>query len=61
MEQAFRQKILPTQWFWCILNNLDKFNSKPELILELVKKFKKITPNIVWGNLKILIFMPLKC
>ena len=26
MEQAFREKIMPTQWFWCILNNLDKFD-----------------------------------
>ena len=42
MEQAFREKIMPTQWFWCILNNLDKFDNKPKLMLDLIDKFKRV-------------------
>ena len=26
MDQAFRERIMPSQWVWCIVNNLDKFN-----------------------------------
>ena len=55
MEQAFREKIMPTQWFWCILNNLDKFNSKPELMLDLIEKFKKIEDHRVLSTLRIII------
>lgn len=52
MEQAFREKIMPTQWFWCILNNLDKFDSKPKLMLDLIDKFKKIEDHRVLSTLR---------
>ena len=52
MEQAFRDKIMPTQWFWCLLNNLDKFNNKPKLILDLIDKFKKIEDHKVLSTLR---------
>ena len=52
MEQAFRDKIMPTQWFWCILNNLDKFDSKPKLMLDLIDKFKKIEDHKVLSTLR---------
>ena len=44
---------MPTQWFWCILNNLDKFDSKPELMLELIEKFKKIEDHRVLSTLRV--------
>ena len=55
MEQAFREKIMPTQWFWCILNNLDKFNAKPDLMLDLIQKFKKIEDHRVLSTLRVII------
>ena len=55
MEQAFREKIMPTQWFWCILNNLDKFDSRPELMLDLIAKFKKIEDHRVLSTLRVII------
>lgn len=55
MEQEFRDKIMPTQWFWCILNNLDKFNDKPDLILDLIGKFKKIEDHRILSTLKVII------
>lgn len=55
MEQAFREKIMPTQWFWCILNNLDKFNNRPELMLELIAKFKRIEDHRVLSTLRVII------
>ena len=55
MEQSFRDKIMPTQWFWCILNNLDKFDSKPELMLDLIAKFKRIEDHRVLSTLRVII------
>lgn len=55
MEQAFREKIMPTQWFWCILNNLDKFDGKPELMLDLIAKFKRIEDHRVLSTLRVII------
>lgn len=55
MEQAFREKIMPTQWFWCIINNLNKFDSRPELMLDLIEKFKKIEDHRVLSTLRIII------
>lgn len=55
MEQSFREKIMPTQWFWCILNNLDKFDKRPELMLELIAKFKKIEDHRVLSTLRVII------
>ncbi len=46
---------MPTQWFWCILNNLDKFESKPELILELISKFKKVKDHRVLSTLRVIL------
>ena len=42
MDQAFRERIMPSQWVWCIVNNLDKFNDKPDLILNIISKVKRI-------------------
>lgn len=42
MDQAFAEKIMPSRWFWCLVNNLDKFNDKPEYITNLIEKFKRI-------------------
>lgn len=42
MEQIFRDKIMPVQWIWCIINNIQKFDDKPEFILSLIEKLKKI-------------------
>jgi hypothetical protein len=52
MEQAFREKIMPTQWFWCILNNLDKFDNKPKLMLDLIDKFKRVEDHRVLSTLR---------
>lgn len=52
MEQAFRERIMPSQWIWCIINNLDKFNDKPEYILELIRKFKKIEDHKILSTFK---------
>lgn len=46
---------MPTQWFWCILNNLDKFNKRPELMLELIKKFKRFPDHTVISTLRVII------
>ena len=42
MEQVFRDKIMPAQWVWAIVNNLQKFDDKPDFILALIEKLKKI-------------------
>lgn len=42
MEQVYREKIMPSQWMWCIINNLKKFDDKPDFILALIDKLKKI-------------------
>ena len=55
MEQSFREKIMPTQWFWCLINNLDKFDSKPELVLDLIEKFKKIEDHRVLSTLRVVV------
>lgn len=55
MEQAFREKIMPTQWFWCILNNLDKFDNRPELMFDLIEKFKRIEDHRVLSTLRVII------
>ena len=46
---------MPTQWFWCILNNLDKFNNRPGLMFELINKFKRIEDHKVLSTLKVII------
>ena len=55
MEQSFREKIMPTQWFWCIINNLDKFNNRPELMLDLIEKFKRVEDHRVLSTLRVII------
>ena len=42
MEEAFKDKIAPERWMWCIINNLEKFNDRPEYILDLIKKYKQL-------------------
>ena len=26
----FKDTILPIRWMWCLINNLEKFNDRPE-------------------------------
>lgn len=33
---------MPAQWIWCLVNNLEKFNDKPDFILALIDKAKSI-------------------
>lgn len=40
MEEAFKDKIAPERWMWCVINNLEKFNDRPDYVLDLIKKFK---------------------
>lgn len=42
MDQSFNEKITPARCMWCVLNNLPKFDEKPEFVLNLVDKFKKL-------------------
>lgn len=42
IEQQFNEKITPARCMWCVLNNLQKFDEKPEFILNIVDKFKKL-------------------
>ena len=42
METEFQETIAPRRWMWCIINNLQQFDSKPEYLLEMLKKFKRI-------------------
>ena len=42
MEQSLKEKIMPAQWLWCIINNLHKFNDKANYILELITNLKQI-------------------
>ncbi len=42
IEQVFNEKIAPSRCMWCILNNLQKFDDKPEFLLNIVEKFKQL-------------------
>ena len=42
MEQHFNEKLTPSRCMWCVLNNLPKFDDKPEFILNLVEKWKNL-------------------
>jgi KaiC/GvpD/RAD55 family RecA-like ATPase len=42
MEQSFNEKLTPSRCMWCVLNNLPKFDEKPDFILNLVKKWKNL-------------------
>lgn len=42
MEQHFAEKLTPTRCMWCILNNLPKFDDKPDYILNLIEKWKNL-------------------
>ena len=52
MEEQFKDRIAPVKWLWCIINNLQKFDNKPEYILELVKKFKILKDHYILGSFK---------
>ena len=42
MEQHFNEKLTPSRCMWCVLNNLPKFDEKPEFVLNLVNKWKEL-------------------
>lgn len=42
MDQQFNEKITPARCMWCVLNNLQKFDEKPEYVLNIVNKFKQL-------------------
>lgn len=42
MEQHFNEKLTPSRCMWCVLNNLPKFDDKPEFILNLIEKWKNL-------------------
>lgn len=42
MEEAFKDKIAPERWMWCVINNLERFNDRPEYILDLIKKYNRL-------------------
>lgn len=42
MEQNFNEKLTPSRCMWCVLNNLTKFDDKPEFILNLIEKWKDL-------------------
>ena len=52
MEEQFKDKIAPVKWLWCIINNLQKFDNKPEYILELVKKFRALKEHYILDSFR---------
>lgn len=42
MVDIFKDTVLPIRWIWCIVNNLEGFNDRPEYILQLIKSYRKI-------------------
>lgn len=50
VNQAEREKIMPSQWSWHIINNLQKFNDKPDMILTLIKKMRKLEDHTFFGT-----------
>jgi hypothetical protein len=42
MEQSFNEKLTPSRCMWCVLNNLPKFDDKPEFVLNLITKWKEL-------------------
>ena len=42
MEQSFNEKLTPSRCMWCVLNNLPKFDDKPEFVLNLIDKWKEL-------------------
>ena len=42
MDEIFKDKIAPERWMWCIINNLQRFDDRPEYILNLIKKYKQL-------------------
>ena len=42
MNSTFAEKLTPTRCMWCVLNNLPKFDEKPDFILNLVEKWKEL-------------------
>ena len=46
IEQVFNEKLTPSRCMWCVLNNLPKFDEKPEFVLNLVEKWKELMENM---------------
>lgn len=42
MDQSFNEKLTPSRCMWCVLNNLQKFDDKPEFVLNLIEKWKEL-------------------
>lgn len=50
MEEAFKDRIAPERWMWCIINNLERFNDRPEYILDLIKKYNQLKDHYILAN-----------
>ena len=50
MEEAFKDNIAPVRWMWCVINNLQKFDDRPEFILDLIKKYKQLNDENILAN-----------
>lgn len=42
MNNTFTEKLTPSRCMWCVLNNLQKFDEKPDFILNLIEKWKEL-------------------
>ena len=42
MSQSLREKLVPADLSWTIINNLKEFNQKPDLIKDILDKLKQI-------------------
>ena len=42
MELTFNEKLTPSRCMWCVLNNLPKFDDKPEFVTNLINKWKNL-------------------
>ena len=43
----FKDTIPAIRWMWCIINNLEKFNDRPEYILDMIKKYRRVEDHTV--------------
>ena len=55
MEQQFVEKIAPIRWFWCFVNNLEKFNDKSGLYFDLASKLEQVQDHPILSSLLVLI------
>ena len=52
MEQTFVKRVAPRRYMWCLLNNLETFNNRPEYIIDFIKRFKKVQNHPLMGPFK---------